>query len=205
MEKLLLAAVSAFIGFILSQSINVFSYVRRPKFRTKHHLSGVISTYSGDPPETPWEIELGFLLENFGYNPAINTRVFISNIACSTFSEIDPELTSDEMVELKRPIDMIPSGECVSVKIGTIRGDKAELDINSQSDLSEEYLGMFGADTRGAVRFSAKFYVMCDDKNSLTMLNIEFRPDRHEFSSDLIQDFTPEYVESITLPTRKNS
>jgi hypothetical protein len=200
MEKILLSFISALLGFLLSQSFNFVSYLRRPRFRVRHWTNGVASSYTGDPPETPWEIELGFFLENYGKNPAKNTRIFVTDIKGAKASQDEPELTSIELLEIRRPLDFIPSGECVLVKLGTIRGDTCELALDLHTHLDEEQAGMIGADTRGSVHFSAKFYVTCEEKNSFHSLTLEFRPDKDEYASALLEDYTNEYLESVTRP-----
>ncbi len=200
MEKILLSFASALLGFLVSQSFNFVNYVRRPRFRVKNWNRGILSSYTGDPPETPWEIELGFLLENYGKNPAKNVRIFVSDIHGATNSDHQLRLTSIELLELKRPVDLLPPGECVSVRLGKISGDKAEIGLCLQSSLDQEELGMIGADTRGCVRFSAKFYVGCDDKNSYRSFSLEFRPDKDEWAASFFEDYTKEYLDGLTRP-----
>ena len=67
------------LGFVLSQSVNIVSYFRRPKF-TLDSRNCIISSYTGDPPDVAAEIHFGFSLKNSGKNTAKNTRVFISDI-----------------------------------------------------------------------------------------------------------------------------
>jgi hypothetical protein len=200
MEKVLLSAFSALQGFTLSQSFNFVSFLRRPKFRVRHWEDGVLASYTGDPPETPWEIELGFYLENCGKNPARHVRVFVSDLRASNGGNDQLDLTSIELLELRRPIDLIPSGECVAVKLGTIKSDRCELDLCLQSPPDADQLDIIGADTRGKVRFSAKFYISCDDKNSFKELSLEFRPDRNDWASSFFEDYTPEYLDSVARP-----
>ncbi|SEH16739.1 hypothetical protein SAMN05428974_1860 [Sphingopyxis sp. YR583] len=200
MEKILLSVISALIGFALSQSFNLISYLRRPKFRVKLWSDGVLSSYTGDPPETPWEIELGFYLENYGKNPAKNIRIFVSDMKGSGKSDEDLELTSIELLELKRPIDLVPSSECVEVKLGTISSDRCTLALNLHSAPDEKALDFIAADTRGKIRFSAKFYVSCDEKNSFKSFILDFRPDKNDWASALLEDYTEEHLTSVTWP-----
>lgn len=187
MEKVLLSFLSAVIGFLISQSFNFVSYLRRPRFRVKYWTDGVLSSYSGNPPETPWEVELGFYLENHGKNISKNTRIFVSDFMSARDASKQLELTSIELLELKRPLDLIPSGETVAVKLGVIKSDRRELELCLQSPPDKDQLGIIGADTRGKTRFSAKFYVSCDDKNSFQSFSLEFRPDTNEWSSFLFK------------------
>lgn len=200
MEKILLSAISALLGFALSQSFNFVSYLRRPKFRVKHWSDGVLSSYTGDPPETPWEIELGFYLENYGKNPAKNVRIFVSYMKGSGKTDEDLELTSIELLELKRPIDLVPSNECVEVRLGTISSDKCTLALNLHSTPDEKALDFIDADTRGKIRFSAKFYVSCDEKSSFKSFILDFRPDKNDWASTLLEDYTEEHLSSVTWP-----
>lgn len=200
MEKFLLSFISAVIGFALSQSFNLVSFIRRPKFRVKNWSDGVVSNYTGDPPDTPWEIDLGLYLENNGKNPAKNTRVFVSDIRTAKNSLDNLELTSIDLMELKRPVDFIPPGECVLVRLGKISGDTCELNLNLHSAIDEDCAGMIGADTRGCVRFSAKFFVSCDDENSFHTFDLDFRPDENDWSSSFFEDYTQEYLRDVTLP-----
>lgn len=200
MEKVLLSLLSALVGFLLSQTFNFVCFLRRPRFRVKHWTDGVSSSYTGDPPGTPWEIELGFFLENRGKNPAKNTRIFVSEIKCAAASEDHLTMTSIELLELKRPLDLIPAKECVAVKLGVIKGNKCELDLLLHNPLDEEQAGLIGADTRGKIRFSAKFYVSCDDKNSFASFVLDFRPDQNEWTSLLLEDYSDGYLDSLTRP-----
>lgn len=200
MEKILLSIISALLGFALSQSFNFVSYLRRPRFRVKHWSDGVLSSYTGDPPETPWEIELGFYLENYGKNPAKNIRVFVSDIKSSEKSDGELELTSIELLELKRPIDLVPSNECVEVRLGTISSDKCTLDLNLHSAPNENAMGFIDADTRGKIRFSAKFFISCEEKNSFKSFVLEFRPDKNDWASSLLEDYTEDHLISVTRP-----
>lgn len=200
MEKILLSFVSALLGFLFSQSFNFVSYLRRPRFRIKHWSDGVVSSYTGDPPETPWEIELGFFLENCGKNSAKNTRVFVSDIKGAKGSNEPLNLTSIELLEITRPLDLIPPGECVLVKLGKISGDTCDLALSLHLPIDEDQAGLIGADTRGGVRFSAKFYISCDDKNSFESFSLDFRPDEHEWASSFFEDYTEEYLDSVTRP-----
>lgn len=200
MEKVLLSLLSVVVGFMVSQSFNFVNYLRRPRFRPKHWSDGVAASYTGDPPETPWEIELGFFIENYGKNPAKNSRIFVSNIMCAKDSASEPTLTSIELLELRRPLDLIPPGECVAVKFGVIRGDKAELELCLQSALEKDQLWSIEADTRGQTRFSATFYISCDDENSFHSFSLDFRPDKNEWASSFFEDYTDDYLQSLLGP-----
>jgi hypothetical protein len=200
MEKVFLSVLSALLGFTPSQTFNLISFLRRPRFKLRHWSDGVGSVYTGDPPETPWEIELGFFLENSGWNSAKNTRVFVSDIRRCRKSNDPLEHTSIELLELKRPIDLIPAKECVAITLGTIRSDHCSLVLNLQTPLDEQQLDLIAADTRGMTRFSAKFYVSCDDKNSFEVFKLDFRPDQNEWASSLLEDYTVEYLDGLTRP-----
>jgi hypothetical protein len=190
MDKFVLTIFSAAIGFGFSQAFNFVAFVRRPKFRVRHWSDGVISSYTGDPPETPWEIELGFFLENHGANIAKNVRVFVSDIMCASGLDQPLETTSIGILELKRPINVIPPGECVQIKLGVIRSDNRELRLFLHSDTDPDALEMIEAETREKTRFLAKFYISCDDKNTLKLIVLEFRPDENEWASLLLEDYS---------------
>jgi hypothetical protein len=190
MEKVLLSLLSAIVGFALSQSFNLVNFLRRPRFRVKEWTDGVLSSYTGNPPETPWEIELGFYLENSGINPAKNIRVFISDFKISTNSEIEPELTSIDFLELERPVDILPAEECVAIKLGVMKSDSREIHLNLHKTPTESQLGLIGADTRDAVRLEVKFLMICDNQNTFQCMIFKFRPDLNEWSSNLLQDYT---------------
>ena len=108
--------------------------------------------------------------------------------------------SSIELLELKRPLDLIPAGECVLVELGKISGDTCELALSLHLAIDEDHAGMIGADTRGCVRFSAKFYVSCDDKNSFESFSLEFCPDKDKWASSFFEDYTKEHLESVTRP-----
>jgi hypothetical protein len=200
MENILLSVISALLGFALSQSFNFISYLRRPKFRVKHWSDGVLSSYSGDPPETPWEIELGFFLENYGKNPAKNVRIFVSDIKASGMPDGELELTSIELLELKRPIDLVPSKECIEVRLGTLSSNECALALNLHGAPDENAMNYIDADTRGKIRFSAKFYVSCEEKNSFKSFVLDFRPDKNDWASSLLEDYTEDHLISVTRP-----
>lgn len=200
MEKILLAVLSALLGFMLSQTFNLVSYLRRPKFRVRHWTDGVLGAYTGDPPETPWEIELGFHLENFGKNPAKNVRIFVSDIHAADRSNFSLQPTSIEFKELKRPIDLIPSGEIISITLGIIRSDTCDLALKLQSPSTDDHREIISADTRGKTQFSAKFYVSCDEKNSFQTLSVDFYPDKSKWASYLLNDCAIDCLADIAVP-----
>lgn len=200
MEKILISALSAILGFALSQTFNFVNFVRRPKFRVKHWGDGILSSYTGDPPETPWEIELGFYLENQGRNSAKNTRIFVSDIKTS-FADGDLEETSIELLEIRRPIDLIPPKECIRVKLGTIRSSNCELELNLESPLDDTDSDAISADTRGKIRFSAKFHVSCDDNNSFSTFVLDFSPDKDDWASSLLEDYTQDRIKNLARPS----
>lgn len=110
------------------------------------------------------------------------------------------ELTSIELLELNRPIDLVPSNECVEVRLGTISSDKCTLALNLHSTPDEKVLNFIDADTRGKIRFPAKFYVSCDEKSSFKSFILDFRPDKNDWVSTLLEDYTEEHLSSVTWP-----
>lgn len=187
-EKITLAFFSGLLGFALSQFFNVLEFLRRPRFRVSHFNNGVIASYSGEIPETPWEIDLGFYLENHGRRPAKNTRVFVSDLKASGGGDSAFELSNLDFSELKKPVDVIPPGEAVIIKLGRITNDNRILALSFQES-TDDYEGLIEADTREKRAFSAKFHVVCDDKNSMTVLNLDFRPDRDDWCSQFFSDY----------------
>lgn len=203
MESVLLLLLSAVIGFIFSQLFDFIAYYRRPKFRVGNHSDGVLSAYTGDPPETPWEIELGFFLENFGKNPSRNTRIFASEV-CVWDSKLNQfEETNFSFAELSRPIDILPAGECVRVLFAKITREECclEMPFESQRDAkANEYLA---SDTRFGTRFRAKFYVLSDDKNSSEVFTLIFDPSAdEEWTAKLLEEYdSADFRRSVVMPT----
>ena len=187
-ERIILALVSALIGFFLSQFINIVKYFRKPKFRVRGRDGDVISSYTGNPPETPTEVELGFTLENYGKNPAKNTRIFISELRTAKDIVTNLDDTTLEFTELRRPVDIIPSGEAITVVLGKISSDKRFLEIPIQNG---ELDSTVNSDTRGKNIFAARFHIYCDDPNSSTVLNIVFDPSKDEWASILLRGEVP--------------
>lgn len=175
-------------------------YFRRPKFLIYNFTNGVCSIYNGDPPETPWEIDLGFYLKDAGFNPALNVRIFVSDIKVRRKIDLTLQQTPTEMLELKRPLDFIPKGEFVLVRLGTIKGDSCDLSLQLATEMGEQEAGMISADTRGSIHFSATFHICCDEQNSYKRVTLEFRPDKDEWASALLDDFTADYLDRVTRP-----
>jgi len=196
MDELLLSVASAIFGFLISQSINLINLLRRPRFRVNRFTYGVSSCYTGSPPETPWEIQLGFYLENCGWNPAKNTRVFVSDLHTANGADDPLEATGFEFAELKRPVDIIAAGEAVLVTFGTIGSDTHSLEISYPAESALGASDFLDADTREKKVFSAKFYIYCDDKSSSKVLQLTFCPEKDEWPGKLLEDY------SAPLPTR---
>lgn len=187
-QQILLSLIGAIIGFAVSQSFNVVRFLRRPKFAASHFGHGVISSYTGDPPETPSSVTLGFYLENVGRNPAKNTRVFLSKLGSSVTSEEPTEEGIFEFSELRRPIDIIPPGESVLIELGTIDSEDQHLKILFAVEGKEELYDYVEADTRGKKKFDAKFQIFCDDLNSFTIIELEFRPTEESWSGEILSN-----------------
>jgi hypothetical protein len=189
-EKVALAVFSGILGFALSQLFNLIEFLRRPRFRVRSFGHGVVSSYTGDPPEAPWEIDLGFYLENHGKRAAKNTRVFVSTLSVSEGGNSPFEETSLEFRELKSPVDLIPSGEAVLLKFGKITGETHSLKLNLKHETNLNLdLDFSESDTREKRAFSGKFFVTCEDKNSIDILALEFRPDRADWAGQMIAEY----------------
>ena len=201
MEKLLLSLVSALLGFFFSQFFNLVAYYRIPKFRVLNHREGVLSAYSGDPPETPWEIELGVFLENFGRNPSKNTRIFVSNICVWNSEDGGFEETTFSFSELARPIDILPSCECVRVIFAKITGNSCCLEVPFESTRDKKE-NEFLSSSRFSMKFRAKVFVCCDDKNSSKEFVLEFDPSAdEEWSARFLEVYdSVEFRRSIVMP-----
>ena len=200
MEKLILSLVRAAFGFFFSQFFNIITYFRRARFKSVHHEIGVMSSYTGGADE-PWEIELGFYLENCGSNPAKNTRIFVSEICrwceeSNCFEEIFFSFS-----ELKRPIDVLPAGQSVRVVFSKISGSRCHLEIPFENDRDISGNEFIDADTRFYKRFRANFFVICDDRNSSFETLLEFDPGSEDHASGLLEDYDSlEFRTSILLP-----
>ena len=189
LEKILISVLGAIVGFLLSQSVNIVRYFRRPRFRTTNFEDGVLNCYTGSPPETPSEVTFGFYLQNNGYNPAKNTRIFVSELRSADNPDGKMEESLLEFSELKRPVDIIPPGETIMVRLGTVRSDQQHLDINYQEALEGEDVSE--PDTRHKKAFSAKFHIHCDDVNSSTILQLRFCPAKGGWAYDILHDMEP--------------
>lgn len=188
-QQFVLSLVGIIVGFALSQSINVLKFIRRPKFQIEIHNNGIVSCYTGAPPETPSEVILGFTLKNMGFNPAINTRIFISSL---DFSSGENEPFSNgifEFCELAKPINIIPPGESVTIVLGKIVSNNPHLDLNLvKKDKKKDFLDFVEADTRGQKSFATKIQITCDSIDSFTTFALEFHPAKDEFAESILAD-----------------
>tara|TARA_E500000318_G_scaffold66046_1_gene60989 strand:- start:382 stop:969 length:588 start_codon:yes stop_codon:yes gene_type:complete len=182
--RLMLSGVSALFGFFLSQSFNILKYLRRPRFEVCRLGNGVISSYSGDPPETPAEVTFGFRLTNVGRNPALNTRVFVSDLKSANREGADLDDGVFEFSELKRPIDIIPPGQSVLVVFGRMTSENRYLDIEFERGDSFENDELIEADTRDKKVFSGDFYISCDNIDSFARFNVLFN-----LENDFVEDY----------------
>ena len=207
MNELVLTLVAAAAGFFFSQFFNIVDYFRRPKFKIISHGEGVISGYTGDPPDTAWEIELGFYLENIGANPAKNTRIFVSELFTWNDEKDEFEETLMGFSALRRPIDVIPSGQAVRVLLGKISGDDCSLRMPLVSPQYEDEDEFLESDTRFKKKFRVRIFVSCDDRNSAKDLVVEFNPQADtEWCSEFLQDYdSVEFRKSITMPALPKS
>lgn len=180
MKKSLLSLIGAIIGFAVSQFFNLVKYMRRPRFEASH--SGVLSTYTGNPPSEPGEITLGFFLLNKGRNPARNIRVFISDLRTASEPNSLLEDSPLELSELQRPIDILPSGESVLIKLGEVNSRDRTLMIPFANNVREETLWIVESHTRMQTEFSVKFHIFCDDANSAKIFVLKFSISRDELA-----------------------
>ena len=203
MEKILLSLVSAGLGFFFSQLFNAVGYLRRPKFQVSHFGNGVLSSYTGSgDDEEPWQIELGFFVDNTGKNPAKNVRIFVSelhtwDVETGTFDEAVFSFS-----ELRRPIDVLPSGETIRVLFGSIQGNNCSLEIPFENQRDRDQNEYLDSDTRFKKKFKATFHIFCDDKNSSWKRILEFDPsDGDEWSQGLLEEYDSlDFRKSIVMP-----
>jgi hypothetical protein len=203
MEKLVISLFSAALGFFFSQFFNLVGYLRRPKFKIANHGDGVLSFYCGSPPEAPWEIELGFFLDNKGRNPAKNIRIFVSELCVWDADKKCFEETLLGYSELRRPVDILPSGQNIRVLLGRILGDDCSLRIDFKDELNEDDAAFLSSDTRFQTRFRAKTFIFCDDPNSSTSTILEFNPSAdEEWGKVFFADYEDiEFRRSIVMPS----
>lgn len=187
--RILASVVGAVIGFALSQSINLISYYRRPRFEVEQNESGVLSCWSANPPEDAPEIILGFHLKNIGRNPAKNVRIFLSHLRTARNPSGSLTDASSCFVEVRRPIDIIPSQETVEVRISKIDCMKRsaifylENDHHTEEDHPLRYME---TDTLGARRLVFDIYITCDDQNSGVRSTIYCNLYRDNFAIDVV-------------------
>ena len=202
MEKLILSLLSAAFGFFLSQFLNLLAYFRRPRFRVLNHQEGLLSAYTGDPPETPWEIELGFFLENHGKNPSRNTRIFVSDLSVWDEKKGEFSETTFSFSELSRPIDVLPAGECIRVLFAKISSESCYAQIPFEAERDEKENEYLSSDTRFAKKLRAKFFVSCDDPNSSKTFTLIFDPNvDSEWAAGFLEDYDSlEFRRAVVMP-----
>ncbi|MEP4704110.1 MAG: hypothetical protein ABJZ62_04590 [Hyphomicrobiales bacterium] len=166
-HRIALTLIGALIGFLLSQSINVLAFFRRPKFSINNRFSGIVSAYTGgDSTCEPAYQNLGFWIENTGYETALNTRIFISNIEVREVEEDSWEDLGFEFSELEKPIDIIPPGKSVLVTVGSITSQSKSLSLRLIFFGRDEIDQNLNADTFMKKQYRIEFVVLCDNKNS---------------------------------------
>lgn len=188
-QQIVLSLIGVIVGFALSQSFNVLKFIRRPKFNVENFSDGIVSSYTGAPPETPSEVIFGFYLKNTGFNPAVNTRVFISDLRSAR--GIDEPFSDGvfEFSELMKPVDIIPPGEAVIVVLGHITSSMPHLEIHfKDKGKLGEMIEFVEADTRGRKSFAAKFHITCDSLDSFTTLELEFHPTSDKWAAGILDD-----------------
>lgn len=184
-QRVFITLFGAIIGFLLSQSINVVKFYRWPKFKIGSFEHGVFALFTGNPPEIPAEVELGFYIKNIGRNPALSTRVFVSEIGTVKSAKETKEECLIGFTELSRPIDVIPPNELIRIKFGQITSETRCLELNFQNEtdaLGSEYLC---SDTRDKKSFAAKIYITCDDVSSAKSFSVKFDPAKDELAEGI--------------------
>lgn len=166
-QRIALTLIGALIGFLFSQSINILSFFRKPKFSIKDRGSGIVSTYSGgDSSDEPADMKLGFWVQNIGYETALNTRVFVSSIEARDSEVDDWEDLGFEFSELERPIDIIPPETSFLVSVGSITSESKSLSLRLTFFGRDEIDQNLSADTHMKKQFRIEFVFLCDNKNS---------------------------------------
>ena len=174
-QRIALTLIGALIGFLLSQSINVLAYFRRPKFSINDRASGVVSAYTGgDSDDEPAYQNLGSWIQNTGYETALNTRVFISNIEVREAAADDWEDIGFEFSELEKPIDIIPSRKSVLVTVGSITSQSKSLSLRLIFFGRDEIDQNVSADTYMKKQFRIEFVILCDNKYSYLKQQVIF-------------------------------
>lgn len=161
-QKLLLTLIGAIIGFLFSQTLNLINYLRRPRFEISNFDGGIKSGYTGDPPEVPAEIELGFYLKNNGFNTAINTRIFVSRIETSESENGPWDETSLEFSEIEEPINIIPSSKSALISFAKITSTEPYLRLRLKRAGRDDLDDFIQADTRGknTLKWNLSLFVM---------------------------------------------
>lgn len=184
-QRVFITLIGAIIGFLLSQSINLVKFYRRPKFQIKPFEHGVFALYTGNPPEVPAEVELGFYVKNIGRNPALNTRVFVSEISTAISAKETKEECLIGLTELSRPIDVIPPNELIRIKFGQITSETRCLELNFQDEADAPGSEYLCSDTRDKRSFAAKIYITCDDVSSAKSFTVEFDPAKDDWAEGI--------------------
>ena len=106
--------------------------------------------------------------------------------------------------ELSRPIDILPSGDCIRVLFDKIISSACHLEIPFESSRDERENEFVSSDTRFMRKFRAKFFVCCDDKNAAKGFTLEFDPNSdQEWSAGFLEDYDSlEFRRSIVMPKR---
>ena len=174
-QRIALALIGALIGFLLSQSINVLAYFRRPKFSINDQTSGVVSAYTGgDSDDEPAYQNLGFWVQNTGYETAFNTRIFISGIEVREAEVDDWEDIGFEFSELERPIDIIPPRKSVLITVGSITSQSKSLSLRLIFFGRDEIDLNVSADTYMKKQFRIELEILCDNRYSYFKQKIVF-------------------------------
>ena len=185
-SKYLLAIFSAAIGFLLSQSVNVLAYARRPKFRISQ--VGVIFSSSGRAPDPakvePAMLALGFYLENRGHTPIENLRIFLKPVGfrgrLTSFSgrkfatdlRLNRDLVDIPTIAISLPSSVVPPQSGFYITLGYISSDNHCFQPNSEdphlddrsfvTDITNRIL--LHSDSAGI--YHAAFNVFCYDAST---------------------------------------
>lgn len=176
-ERIFVAAVAAIFGFLISQSINIVTFLRRPRLQASG--GGALETYTGDPPETPATVTFGFFIKNNGKLTARNVRVFASEM--KTYSKYSGKLEDNyfHFIELERPVDLIPGGEDVLMVAGHFSSQNPFLKLRLTEDSPLELTSTVEADTKNKCLVKMKFNIIRDPPGESAQFWYEFEIPDH--------------------------
>ena len=181
-DRLSVSIVGILLGFLLSQSINFFSFLRRPKLAISN--AGIIGGYSGGDDE-PACAYVGFDLTNKGYQPATDIRVFVTPLSAS-FSDGTKRETLASTFEIESRTKLIPPNSQLLIEIGKFSADTKCLRLYvKEKAINNEYCDILEGDTFNACGFKLKIFIFDSDTRASTTSRLDADLRKEKMDGDL--------------------